>query len=83
MNGIGRYFVEAVDIYEGNMKYLIEVGDKICLFRSRHNTCKLQNFNMVIDHDKVACEGRLHDRPAWCALESINENQYHPVAPPK
>lgn len=84
MDGIGQYFLKHIDLYEGNMKYLIEVGDKICLFRSRHNTCKLQNFKLVIDHDKVACEGGLHDRPVWCALESVaNENQYYPVAPPK
>ena len=78
MDGIARYFLKSVDLYGGNMKYLIEVGDKICLFRSRHNTCKLQNFKLVIDHDKVECDGTLETRPAWCALESIvNETQQH------
>ena len=59
------------------MKFLIDVGEKICLFRTKHNTCKLQNFKLIIDHDKVACEGNLLDRPAWCALESLSDETQH------
>jgi hypothetical protein len=67
------------------MKFIIEVGDKICLFRSKHNTCKLQNFKLVIDHDKVECDGILIGRPHWCALESADHErtQYNSLAASK